>query len=178
MFTIWPSTVWTSVAQPTEQKGQTLGVTLALAIRSASVCASTGWRSTPAAISPPSAVALLPASEKRRTSRREIAMAETPSRIPQVLACKRLRPHGMLGVEEAEAYLYTCGSEKTTSGFRRHFQVVDDLIDVHDTACLQPGDVSVSFAVHDAGECHGAVVDQDVDRIVADGVVAKKRCAH
>src|SRR5580704_14747292 len=88
MFTIWPSTVWTSVAQPTEQKGQTLGVTLALAIRSAAVCASTGWRLTPDAISPPSADAPLPANEKRRISRREIAMAETLSRIQQILACK------------------------------------------------------------------------------------------
>ena len=29
MLTIWPSTVWTSVAQPTAQNGHTLGVTLA-----------------------------------------------------------------------------------------------------------------------------------------------------
>src|SRR6266852_3403589 len=82
MFTIWPSTVWTSVAQPTEQKGQTLGVTFALAIRSASVCASTGWRLTPDAIRPPSAVPLLPATEKRRISRREISIAETPFSNP------------------------------------------------------------------------------------------------
>src|SRR5260370_9246209 len=78
MFTIWPSTVWTSVAQPTEQKGQTLGVTFAFAIRSASVCATTGWRLTPDAIRPPSAVAPPPATEKRRSSRREISIAQTP----------------------------------------------------------------------------------------------------
>src|ERR1700681_4266724 len=57
------------------------------------------------------------------------------------------------------------------SGFRRHFQVVDDLIHVHDTVRLQPGDRFVGFAVDDAGKRHGAVVDQDVNRIVADRVV-------
>ena len=34
MLTIWPSTVWTSVAQPTEQYGQTLGTVLASLMRS------------------------------------------------------------------------------------------------------------------------------------------------
>ena len=77
MLTIWPSMVWTSVAQPTEQKGQTLGVTLASLIRSSCACATTGARLTPDAISPPSAVARPPATESLRTSRREISM-QTP----------------------------------------------------------------------------------------------------
>src|SRR5207247_2326985 len=40
--------------------------------------ARTGWRLTPDAIRPPSAVPLPPAIEKRRISRREISIAETP----------------------------------------------------------------------------------------------------
>src|SRR5437588_3883777 len=78
MFTIWPSTVWTSVAHPTEQNGQTLGVTFALAMRSSCARATTGARLTPDAIRPPSAVPLPPATERRRISRREISIAETP----------------------------------------------------------------------------------------------------
>src|SRR5580698_3393297 len=73
MFTIWPLIVWTSVAHPTEQNGHTLGVTLALAIRNSCAFATTAVRLTPDAISPPSAVPLPPAIERRKTSRREIS---------------------------------------------------------------------------------------------------------
>src|ERR1700722_14962021 len=80
MFTIWPSIVWTSVAQPTEQNGQTLGVTLALAIRNSCAFATTAVRLTPDAISPPSAVPLPPATERRKASRREISIQRALSR--------------------------------------------------------------------------------------------------
>src|SRR6202161_4668548 len=76
MLTIWPLIVCTRVAQPTEQNGHTLGVTLALAIRNSCALATTAVRLTPDAISPPRAVAPPPA-ERRRTLRREISM-ETP----------------------------------------------------------------------------------------------------
>src|SRR5580704_16436646 len=74
MFTIWPLIVWTSVAQPTEQNGHTLGVTLAFEIRNSCAFAMTAERLTPDAISPPRAVAPPPATERRRTLRREISM--------------------------------------------------------------------------------------------------------
>src|SRR5580658_11288078 len=80
MFTIWPLIVWTSVAQPTEQNGHTLGVTLALAIRNSCAFATTAERLTPDAISPPSAVPLPPAIERRKTSRREISTQRPLSR--------------------------------------------------------------------------------------------------
>src|SRR3712207_3012394 len=64
--------LWTRVAQPTAQNGQTLGVTLALATRSSCARATTGARLTPDATNPPSAVAPPPAM--RKTSRREIFM--------------------------------------------------------------------------------------------------------
>src|SRR5687768_14432253 len=75
MLTIWPLTVCTSVAHPTAQKGQTLGVTVASLMRSDCACATTGARLTPEAISPPSAVPPPPARDKRKTSRREISIA-------------------------------------------------------------------------------------------------------
>src|ERR1700733_1067125 len=87
MFTIWPLMVWTSVAQPTEQKGHTLGVTLALEIRNSCAFATTPERLTPDAISPPSAVPLPPAIEMRKTSRREISTQRPPS----VVGCLRAR---------------------------------------------------------------------------------------
>src|SRR5580692_3620864 len=77
MFTIWPLIVCTSVAQPTEQNGHTLGVTLALEIRNSCAFATTAERLTPEAISPPRAVAPPPATDRRRMLRREISM-KTP----------------------------------------------------------------------------------------------------
>src|SRR5687768_4070747 len=76
MLTIFPSTVWMSVAQPTEQKGHTLGVTFAFLMRSSWACATAGARLTPEAISPPSAVPAPPATERRSTSRRDSSMAD------------------------------------------------------------------------------------------------------
>jgi len=78
--------VWTSVAQPTEQNGHTLGVTLALAIRNSCAFATTAVRLTPDAISPPSAVPLPPAIERRKTSRREISTQRPLSRWLQACA--------------------------------------------------------------------------------------------
>src|SRR5271155_375448 len=86
MFTIWPSIVWTRVAQPTEQNGHTLGVTLALAIRNSCAFATTAMRLTPDAISPPSAVPLPPAIESRKTSRREISTQRPLSRWMEACA--------------------------------------------------------------------------------------------
>src|SRR5271154_1336561 len=86
MFTIWPLMVCTSVAQPTEQNGHTLGVTLALAIRNSCAFATTAERLTPEAISPPSAVPLPPAIERRKTSRREISTQRPLSRLLEACA--------------------------------------------------------------------------------------------
>src|SRR3984957_216353 len=92
MFTIWPLMVWTSVAQPTEQKGHTLGVTLALAIRSSWAFATTPERLTPDAISPPRAVPLPPAIERRKTSRREGSTQRPLSRWLDARAYEKRRP--------------------------------------------------------------------------------------
>src|SRR5271163_2282919 len=90
MFTIWPLIVWTSVAQPTEQNGHTLGVTLALAIRNSCAFATMPERLTPDAIRPPSAVPLPPAFARRKTSRREISTQRPLSRWLE--ACVREAP--------------------------------------------------------------------------------------
>src|SRR5580704_175646 len=87
MFTIWPLIVWTSVAQPTEQNGHTLGVTFALAMRSSWARATAGVRSTPEAINPPRAVAPPPARERRRTLRREISIANTSLCVVTLVDC-------------------------------------------------------------------------------------------
>src|ERR1700722_697493 len=92
MFTIRPSIVWTSAAQPTEQHGHTPGVALALAIRNSCAFATTAERLTPDAISPPSAVPLPPAIERRKTSRREISIQRLLSRRLQV----RIAPPAVL----------------------------------------------------------------------------------
>src|SRR5271156_5995696 len=78
MFTIWPLMVCTKVAQPTEQNGHTLGVTLALAIRNSCAFATTAVRLTPDAISPPRAVAPPPATDRRRMLRLEISIKTPP----------------------------------------------------------------------------------------------------
>jgi hypothetical protein len=91
-LTIWPLIVWTSVAQPTEQNGHTLGVTLALAIRNSCAFATTAERLTPDAISPPSAVPLPPAVAIRKTSRREMSTQRPLSRWLEACAHKAPSP--------------------------------------------------------------------------------------
>src|SRR2546421_5423952 len=56
MLTILPVTVCTSVAQPTEQYGHTLGVVFAFLMRSSCARASVGARLAPSPARPPSAV--------------------------------------------------------------------------------------------------------------------------
>src|ERR1700722_1522835 len=104
MFTIWPSIVWTSVAQPTEQNGHTLGVTLAFAIRNSCAFATTAVRLTPDAISPPSAVPLPPAIERRKTSRREGSNQGPLSR--RLDACAHEKPRPILAESIPMAFRY------------------------------------------------------------------------
>src|SRR6266853_5560709 len=70
MLTILPSTVWMSVAHPTEQNGQMLGVVLASLIRSSCARAIAGARVTPSPTSPPMAVPAPALAVRRRKSRR------------------------------------------------------------------------------------------------------------
>jgi hypothetical protein len=70
MLTILPSTVCTSVPQPTEQYRQTLGVTAAERIRSDWARAIVGRRSVPIAARPPRAVPIPARAPARRKSRR------------------------------------------------------------------------------------------------------------
>src|SRR5262249_27946739 len=74
MLSTLPSIARIKVQHPTEQYGQTLGVTLAGLMRSSCACATTGPRLTPEPMSPPSAVVLPAAAEKRRKSRRDISI--------------------------------------------------------------------------------------------------------
>src|SRR5882724_8869035 len=74
MLTILPSTVWTSVAQPTEQYGQTLGVAFACLIRSSCACARVGARLAPTLASPPKAVPVKALPEVLMKSRRDRSM--------------------------------------------------------------------------------------------------------
>src|SRR5258705_5535477 len=71
MLTILPSTVWTSVAQPTEQYGQTLGVAFACLIRSSCACARVGARLAPTLARPPNAVPVKALPEVLKKSRRD-----------------------------------------------------------------------------------------------------------
>src|SRR5919198_4566486 len=75
MFTILPPTVWTSVAQPTEQYGQMLGTVFASLIRNSSARASVGARSAPRPARPPSAVPVAVVAERRKKSRRESSIS-------------------------------------------------------------------------------------------------------
>src|SRR2546425_7018737 len=75
MLTILPSTVWTSVAQPTAQKGQTLGIAFACLIRSSCACARAGARLAPAPARPPNAVPVKALPDVFRKSRRDRSMA-------------------------------------------------------------------------------------------------------
>src|SRR5947209_14551938 len=75
MLTILPSTVWTSVAQPTEQYGQTLGIAFACLIRSSCACARAGARLAPTPARPPSAVPVKALPDVLRKSRRDRSMA-------------------------------------------------------------------------------------------------------
>src|SRR5438445_8649260 len=75
MLTIFPSTVCTSVAHPTEQYGQTLGVALACLIRSSCARASVGARLTPSPAMPPSAVPVTAPADRLKKSRRDRSMA-------------------------------------------------------------------------------------------------------
>ena len=70
MLTILPPTVWTRVPQPTEQYGQTLGVTTAERIRSDWARATVGRRSVPIAARLPRAVPVPANAPTRRKSRR------------------------------------------------------------------------------------------------------------
>src|SRR6266851_9500081 len=80
MLTIFPSTVCTSVAHPTEQYGQTLGVALACLIRSSCARASVGARLTPSPAMPPSAVPVKAPADRLKKSRRDRSMSPPGSR--------------------------------------------------------------------------------------------------
>src|SRR5712692_6762582 len=75
MLTIFPSTVCTSVAHPTEQYGQTLGVALACLIRSSCARARVGARLTPSPAMPPSAVPVKAPADRLKKSRRDRSMS-------------------------------------------------------------------------------------------------------
>src|SRR5437879_69606 len=66
----------------------------------------------------------------------------------------------------------------SVSRFRRHFEVVVHLVDARDAACPEPGQRLVALGVHDARQHYGAVVDENVNRVIADGVVAVKGCVQ
>src|SRR5580704_4017487 len=104
MFTIWPLMVWTSVAQPTEQNGHTLGVTLALVIRNSCAFATTPERLTPDAISPPRAVPPPPAIERRKTSRREGSTQRPLSRWLDACEHEKARPASAESIPMAFRY--------------------------------------------------------------------------
>src|SRR2546428_14084122 len=74
MLTILPSTVWTSVAQPTAQKGQTLGIAFACLIRSSCACARAGARLAPTPARPPNSVPVKALPDVLRKSRRDRSM--------------------------------------------------------------------------------------------------------
>jgi hypothetical protein len=74
MLTISPSFVWTSVAQPTEQKGQMLGTVRVSLMRSSCARARAGARLIPSPSIPPSAVPAPAPAETLRNSRRETVM--------------------------------------------------------------------------------------------------------
>src|SRR3989475_7872330 len=74
MLTIFPSTAWTSVAQPTEQSGQTLGIAFACLIRSSCACARVGARLAPTPTRPPNAVPVKALPDVLRKSRRDRSM--------------------------------------------------------------------------------------------------------
>jgi hypothetical protein len=76
MLTISFPMVWTIVAQPTEQYGQTLGVALASLIRSSWARAVAGARLAPNPSREPNAVPEpMPAADVRTNSRRESGMS-------------------------------------------------------------------------------------------------------
>src|SRR6266571_6474719 len=75
MLTIFPSTVCTSVAHPTEQYGQTLGVALACLIRSSCARARVGARLIPSPAIPPSAVPVKAPADRLKKSRRDRSMS-------------------------------------------------------------------------------------------------------
>src|SRR6266446_512897 len=81
MLTIFPSTVCTSVAHPTEQYGQTLGVALACLIRSSCARASVGARLTPSPAMPPSAVPVKAPADRLKKSRRDRSMSPPGAEI-------------------------------------------------------------------------------------------------
>src|SRR3954471_4563139 len=56
-------------------------------------------------------------------------------------------------------------------------RLVVDLRDVLDGTSLDVGDIFIAVVVHDAGECDDAVLDQDMDRVIADWVVSVDRRA-
>src|SRR2546425_9520349 len=70
MLTIFPLTVWIRVAQPTEQKGQMLGVVFASLIRSSCARAVAGANVTPSPTIPPIAVPAPALAVSRTKSRR------------------------------------------------------------------------------------------------------------
>ena len=78
MLTILPSTVWTSVAHPTEQYGQTLGTVFAFLMRSSWARASAGARLAPRPASPPRAVPVALAAAVAKNPRREMSMVAPP----------------------------------------------------------------------------------------------------
>src|SRR5262245_60636291 len=79
MLTILPSMVWISVAQPTEQYGQTLGVAVAVLIRNSCARARVGARLAPRPARPAIAVPVAVPAEARRKSRRERPIEGPPA---------------------------------------------------------------------------------------------------
>src|SRR5262249_6251842 len=90
------------VAHPTEQYGQTLGVTLAFLIRSSWAWATTGPRFTPEPARPASAMPPPAPTDNRRRSRLEISMGtlQFVGSLPKVLRSVDHRPAGCQGVLE------------------------------------------------------------------------------
>src|SRR5207245_1030383 len=80
MLTILPLTVWIRVAQPTEQKGQMLGVVFASLIRSSCARAVAGASVTPSPTSPPIAVPAPALAVSRKKSRRPTCIRSPPSK--------------------------------------------------------------------------------------------------
>src|SRR5256712_8935854 len=80
MLTIFPLTVWIRVAQPTEQKGQMLGVVFASLIRSSCARAVAGASVTPSPTIPPLAVPARALAVSRTKSRRLTCIRSSPLR--------------------------------------------------------------------------------------------------
>src|SRR5260370_19265843 len=92
MLTIFPFTVCTRVAQPTEQYGQTLGVAWAFSIRSAWAWARVGARLAPSPATPPRAEPVTVPADSLKKSRRDRSIGPPVEQDRLEPSHRRIRP--------------------------------------------------------------------------------------